>query len=59
MAAWDAAYQDPATLDRINADVADGQALGVTGTPSFFIDGQRLQPQSYQDLTDALDAALG
>jgi protein-disulfide isomerase len=31
----------------------------VTGTPSFFIDGQRLQPQSYQDLTDALDAALG
>ena len=59
MAAWDAAYQAPATLDRINADVADGQALGVQGTPTFFINGTRLQPQSYQDLTGALDAALG
>jgi protein-disulfide isomerase len=59
MAAWDAAYQAPATLDRINADVADGQALGVQGTPTFFVNGTRLQPQSYQDLTGALDAALG
>lgn len=58
MAAWDAAYADPATLDRINADVADGRALGVQGTPSFFVNGQRLQPQSFQDLTDALDRAL-
>lgn len=59
MTAWDAAYQDPATLDRINADVADGQTLGVQGTPTFFVNGARLQPRSYQDMTDALDAALG
>lgn len=59
MTAWDQAYQDPATLERINADVADGRALGVQGTPSFFLNGQRLQPQSFQDLTDALDRALG
>ncbi len=59
MAAWDTAYQDPATLDRINADVADGQTLGVQGTPTFFVNGARLQPQSYQDMTDALDAVLG
>ena len=59
MTAWDAAYQDPATLDRINTDVADGQTLGVQGTPTFFVNGSRLQPQSYQDLTGALDAALG
>ena len=59
MTAWDAAYADPATLDRINADVADGQSLGVQGTPSFFVNGERLQPQSYQDMTDALDRALG
>ncbi|MFD9669547.1 DsbA family protein [Rhodococcus sp. NPDC059968] len=59
LAAYDAAYTAPATGDRINADVADGQALGVQGTPTFFVNGERLEPASYQDLTDALDAALG
>ncbi|TQC43262.1 thioredoxin [Rhodococcus sp. WS4] len=58
LAAFDAAYTASATLDRINADVADGEALGVQGTPTFFLDGRRLEPTSYQDLTDALDAAL-
>ncbi|MBC2644842.1 MULTISPECIES: thioredoxin domain-containing protein [unclassified Rhodococcus (in: high G+C Gram-positive bacteria)] len=58
LAAFDAAYTAPATLDRINADIADGEALGVQGTPTFFLDGQKIEPTSYQDLTDALDAAL-
>ena len=58
MTAWDAAYQAPATVERVNADVADGRALGVQGTPTFFLDGERLQPGSFQELTDALDAAL-
>ena len=58
MAAFDAAYADPATAARIAADVADGEGLGVTGTPSFFFDGQRFEPSTYQDLTDAFDAAL-
>ncbi|MCI0395105.1 MAG: DsbA family protein [Chloroflexi bacterium] len=26
----------------VNADVAEGQQLGITGTPTFFINGQRL-----------------
>ena len=59
MAAFDAAYADPATAARVAADVADGEGLGVTGTPSFFLDGQRFEPSTYQDLTDAFDAALG
>ncbi|WP_072752260.1 DsbA family protein [Rhodococcus maanshanensis] len=58
MAAFDAAYADPATAARVAADVADGKALGVQGTPTFFLDGQRFSPATYQDLTDALDAAL-
>lgn len=58
MTAYDAAYSDPATAARVQLDVADGTALGVVGTPSFFVDGTRLQPRSYQDLTDALDKAL-
>ncbi|MGB3484264.1 MAG: thioredoxin domain-containing protein [Mycobacterium sp.] len=58
LAAFDAAYNDPATLERVRLDMADGDALGVQGTPTFFLDGTRLQPRSYDDLTDALDKAL-
>ena len=58
MTAYDAAYDDPATLERIRADVADGQALGVQGTPTFFVDGVRVEATDISYLTNALDAAL-
>lgn len=58
MLAYDAAYNDPATLERIRLDMADGEALGVQGTPTFFVDGVRLEPRRYEDLTNALDRAL-
>lgn len=58
MAAFDAAYHDPATLERIRLDVADGRTLGVQGTPTFFLNGTRIHPRSYEDLTKALDDAL-
>jgi protein-disulfide isomerase len=58
MAAFDAAYNDPATVERIKLDIADGTELGVQGTPTFFLNGERLQPRSYEDLTTALDQAL-
>lgn len=56
--AYDTAYNDPATLDRIREDAADGQALGVQGTPSFFVNGQQIKPKSYADFSKAVDAAL-
>ncbi|AQA01318.1 thioredoxin [Mycobacterium sp. MS1601] len=59
MAAFDAAYSDPATAQRVQMDKSDGEALGVQGTPTFFVNGSRLQPRSYEDLTGALDEALG
>ena len=55
---FSADYADPATADRVAADVEDGLALGVQGTPTFFVDGKKLEPRSYSDLTEALDAAL-
>ena len=58
MAAFDAAYDDPATLDRVNVDVADGKALGVQGTPTFFLDGNRVEARSYEDLSAAVEQAL-
>ncbi|CAJ1505512.1 DsbA family protein [[Mycobacterium] burgundiense] len=58
MATFDAAYSDPATLDRVNVDVADGKALGVQGTPTFFLDGSKVEFRSYQDLSAAVEQAL-
>ncbi|MCV7225952.1 DsbA family protein [Mycolicibacterium komossense] len=58
LVAFDAAYQDPATLDRINLDVADGKALGVQGTPTIFLDGNRVNFRTYEDLSTAVDQAL-
>lgn len=55
---WEADYNHPATAERVAKDMADGQALGVQGTPTFFVDGEQLQPRTIEDLTDALDAAL-
>lgn len=58
MGAWDAAYEAPETVERIERDVADGRALGVAGTPTFFLNGQPFEPQSAADLTEAFDQAL-
>lgn len=58
LAAWDAAYNADPTMARIQTDIDDGAALGVTGTPTFFLDGQRLEPTSYDDLTTAVEKAL-
>lgn len=56
---WDADYVSPEVEQRIQADVDDGNALGVTGTPTFFLNGQIFEPKSVEDLTRALDEALG
>ncbi|MGY4718531.1 DsbA family protein [Naumannella huperziae] len=58
MAAWEAAYNDPATEQRIAADAADGEALGVQGTPTIFIDGRQVELQSFAELPAAIDRAL-
>ena len=51
-------YDDPATLERIEQSKQDGQSLGVSGTPTFFLDGERLEPTSVTDLENSINAAL-
>lgn len=36
---WQTCRQDPAQAAEVNADFEAGQALGVTGTPAFFVNG--------------------
>jgi protein-disulfide isomerase len=58
LAAYDRAVADPATRERVLRDQADGVAAGVQGTPTFFLNGVRIEPRSADDLRARIDAAL-
>ncbi|MGF6833080.1 protein-disulfide isomerase [Paenarthrobacter sp. TE4293] len=57
MDSYDTAVADQATKDRINQDVADGRALGVTGTPTFFLNGKKLTLNTEAQFRQLLDEA--
>lgn len=48
------------TVDTINADVREGQKLNIDSTPSFVLNGQKLEnlQPSYEGLSKAIDEAL-
>lgn len=58
MSAFDAAYAHPDTAARIQVDVNDGMALGVQGTPTFFVNGQQVRPRAADDLRAAIENEL-
>lgn len=45
------------TKERIRQDIADGKALGVTGTPTFFLNGEKLTLNSETQFRQLLDEA--
>ena len=49
---------DPATAERVELDFEEGQALGVSSTPTFFLDGELLELQEWDDLENAIQAAV-
>lgn len=51
-------YDDPATIAKIEQDQADGEALGITGTPTFFLNGEMMEISSFDDITAQIDEAL-
>jgi len=58
MAAYDAAVADPTTEARVRADFDEGRALGVSSTPTFFVDGEPLTIERWGDLENAIQGAL-
>ncbi|GAA1025766.1 hypothetical protein GCM10009557_00970 [Virgisporangium ochraceum] len=49
----------PAVDARVRADAEDGQSVGVSGTPTFFINGEKFDDEpTYAKLKAAIDAAL-
>ncbi|TLM82505.1 thioredoxin domain-containing protein [Pseudarthrobacter sp. NamE5] len=55
---FDAAVAAEETKERIRQDIADGRALGVTGTPTFFLDGKKLTLNSEAQFRQLLEEAL-
>ena len=53
------AMANPIYRDKIERDRQDGQALDVSGTPTFFVNGQLVEPLSYDRLVEMIEAALG
>ena len=58
MEAYDAAIADPATAARVELDRGDAEALGLQGTPSFFLNGEPLALTSAEDVVAAIDEVL-
>ena len=58
MTAYDEAVADPATLERVRSDLDDGRALGVDRTPTFFVDGEPLVIERWNDLESAITTRL-
>ncbi len=57
--AWNTCREDPAQEAEVQADIKDGAALGVTGTPAFFINGIMLSgAQPYSRFKEIIDREL-
>ncbi|GAA3525720.1 hypothetical protein AFL01nite_05950 [Aeromicrobium flavum] len=55
---YDVDYASPEVAARVQRDVDDGLALGVQGTPTFFLNGERFEPAAVEDFSTAIDEAL-
>lgn len=58
LAAYDAAIADPATAERVQSDKTDGEKLEVNSTPTFFVGGEKVALQEWDDLERAIEKAV-
>ncbi len=50
--------KNPATSQALQAEVDGAVAAGVTGTPSFFVNGRRVSDHSLEALSAAIDPLI-
>jgi protein-disulfide isomerase len=43
---------------KVNADVLSGTKAGLNGTPTFFLNGERIQPNGYDAFRSRIEAKL-
>jgi protein-disulfide isomerase len=44
--------------DRVKADMMEARNLGLTSTPSFFLNGTKMEIKSFEDFTAQIEAAI-
>ncbi|HVZ11390.1 MAG TPA: thioredoxin domain-containing protein [Candidatus Paceibacterota bacterium] len=44
--------------DKVSHDLQTGTASGISATPTFFLNSSQIQPQSYDEFKQLIDAAL-
>lgn len=44
--------------EKVEAEFAEGEALGVTGTPTFFLNGQKMEIESYVDFMQQISYVI-
>jgi protein-disulfide isomerase len=60
IAKFEPCLQNDETLQRVGADTEEGRQVGVTGTPTFFVNGKPLVgAQPVEVFRAEIDAALG
>ncbi len=52
-------YNASLIADKVRENSREARELGLTGTPTFFLNGERMQMQTYQDFKDQIATALG
>ncbi len=59
MAKYKADFASSKVNDLINADMAEGNRLGISGTPTFYLDGKKIEvTQSVDAFKKVIDAAI-
>lgn len=55
---YEEAVKSDKIKSKIDKDLSDGQKFGVNGTPTFYLNGQKIELASFSDLKKAVDEAL-
>ena len=56
---WNDCVDNKKTLDKVKADMAEGQTVGVSGTPAFIINGRKISgAQPFQNFKAVIDDEL-
>lgn len=51
-------FNSPKVVDEIRKDIADGDALGISSTPTIFVNGRRVRHLSLDGFRSAIERAL-
>ena len=56
---WQTHRRASLLADKVDNDFSAGRDAGVTGTPTFFLNGERMNIETYDDFRSQIEAALG